>query len=201
MKKMFLKKHDLLQGYYPFKESQTANFMLQDLQRMLNFEHYYAFSWEYLHLTLTKNNTILLWDSSYIKQKAMDISFSTQEEKQEFDAAYSQYSVKRWNDMPKLELSTQNYHMLVDKWKEFKQLKPIYVIFFHDEKTNFVDIESKDVLSQQDFDDMKKEHEIFLKYQKAWDTYDRSHPNRSEIWRSPADDEYEERWQQYLDKE
>ena len=194
MKRVFFYYNDLLNSYcIANKKEQTANFELQNLKFALEIKNPYK-----LHLTQS-DNKMTLWSSDNIKQQASP-QFNTKEENDAFSQAYSQYSKKRWNDMPKLEITLQNYATIIQKWNNIVDTKPEYIIFSQDD-TGYVDLVGKDKLSEQDLHDIKIEHEKYLKYKSAWEKYEQAYPNRSEIWSSPADDEYEADWQKFYDQE
>lgn len=144
-------------------------------------------------------NKILLWSSDYTKQMA-DFPELNHEEKMAVYAEYRKYVKKRWDDMPKIEMSLQNYEEITEKWNAILEQKPQYIIFSQDDN-GYVDLIGKQELSEQDLQDMKIEHEKYLRYKKAWDAYEQANPDRSEVWRSSADDEYEADWQKYYDQE
>lgn len=193
MQKIFLKYHEQLQGYYNFDSSQTCNFILQDL-------FFFLIDMHDNNLRLSSlPNKVILWDSDNIKQKA-DLQFETLEEKRAFDQAYSQYSAKRWYDMPILEMSLQNYEIIAQKWNNILKIKPKYIILSQDD-AGYVDLVGKDELSQQDLADMKHEHGKYLKYQAAYDKYTKSRPDIvDELWHGPESSEYEADWQKFLDE-
>ena len=107
MKRVFFKYNDLLNSYcVANKKEQTANFELQNLKIILETKNPYK-----LHLTQS-DNKIILWSSDKIKQQA-SLQFNSKEKNDEFSQTYSQYSNKRWHDMPKLEITLQNYEMII----------------------------------------------------------------------------------------
>lgn len=205
--KIFLKLNDRKDRYWMFEGAQTQNYMLQYLHSSLEQELFeiikkfndgcQSINWEGLRLDLLNKNTILLWHFDYIKGMA-NIDFKTKQEMEDYYKAYSEYSDKRWDDMPKLEMSLQNYQEILEKWETIKEAKPEYIIFSQDDQ-GYVDLIGKNELSQEDIADMKTEHQKFLKRQKAWKKYIHAHPNRSEVWRSPEDSEFEADWQKYLE--
>lgn len=196
MKKYCLKLSSNIVGYGPVKEFYTMNFALQDLWFFLNTDQY---TW--LHLIEDeKNNKIILWSEWGLKKQAKVI-FDNQAEKQAFDDAYRVYYRKRWFDMSKLEMSKENYELVVQQWEEISKRMPEYVIFTqHD--SGFVEIIGKDELSEQDLADMRRENEKYLRYQEAWKKYTNSFkPYRSSEWRSPADEEYEADFKPFFDED
>lgn len=197
--------------YYPFKEAQTANFELQNLQDWLLVFGFKDFNYldddrgmiyESLQIVkMLKSNKVVLWSHDNIKPMA-HIQFEIDKELEKikaFHQGYIEYSDKRWEDMPKLEMSTQNYEEIVCKWQKIMKQKPQFLIFSQDDSGR-VELIGKDELLLQDLADMKIEHGKYLKYRAAWEKYNAAKPNRSEVWRSPVDDEYEADWQKYYDK-
>ena len=194
MKRVFFKYNDLLNSYcVANKKEQTANFELQNLKIILETKNPYK-----LHLTHS-DNKIILWSSDKIKQQA-SLQFNSKEKNDEFSQTYSQYCNKRWHDMPKLEITLQNYEMIIQKWNEIINSKPEYIIFSQD-NVGYVDLIGKDELSAQDLADMKIEHEKYLKYKTAYDKYTKSRPDiTDDLWYGPESSEYEADWQKFLDE-
>lgn len=195
MKKNFFKYDSVWKGYVLFEGAQTSNFSLQNLYHALSYgicdKNLTSMQFEYLQL-MRHEEKIYVWDSDEMKPMA-DVKFT-----EEYFNAYSEYSDKRWDDMPKLELTLKNYEEIIDKWEVIKNTKPTYIIFSQDD-TGYVDLVGKNELSQQDIVDMKLEHEKYLKYDEAFKKYASENPNRSEVWRSPEDSEFEADWQKYLE--
>ena len=209
MKKLFLKLTDSKNRYWIFKDAQTKNFLLSDLvffleawgSKDISWLHQYSeMTWESIHLSKKDNNTIYLYNSDNIKQRA-NVQFETQEKKENFYELYRQYSKKRWQDMPILYMSIKNYEEIVQKWQDIvlKQ-RPNYIILSQND-AGYVDLIGKDELSQQDLADMKIEHEKYLKYKAAYDKYTKSRPDiTDELWHGPESSEYEADWQKFLDE-
>lgn len=200
MKKIFLKFNRDLLAYIIFENAQTANFSLQNLYHALrhkicmkNLKSMSFENWE----TIRYGDKVLILDSDNMKPMA-DIDFKTKQEMEDWYKSYREYSKKRWDDMPKLWMSWDNYQEIISKWDKVREQKPPYIIFSQDDQ-GYVDLVGKQELSQQDLADMKIEHEKYLKYRKAWQKYERAHPNRSEVWSSPEDSEFEADWQKYLE--
>ena len=208
MKKVFLKYYEQVAGYHNFNNSQTSNFILQDLFFFLRawgsrdiswIKKYGGLTWESIQLSSKDNNTLYLYNSDNIKQKA-DILSIPEEKKDSFDREYSQYSEKRWADMPTLEMSIQNYEEILSKSNNIIDTKPQFIIISQDD-TGYVDLVGKDELSEQDLADMKIEHEKYLKYKAAYDKYVQSRPDIvDDLWHGPESSEYEADWQKFLDE-
>ncbi|MCX5923107.1 MAG: hypothetical protein NTU89_00920, partial [Candidatus Dependentiae bacterium] len=126
--------------------------------------------------------------------------FDNPADQQAFDDAYRVYYRKRWFDMSKLEMSTENYELVQKQWEEISKRMPEYVMLTQDD-SGFVEMVGKDTLSEQDLVDTKRENEKFLRYQAAWQKYINSFkPYRSSEWRSPADEEYEADFKPFFDE-
>jgi tRNA/tmRNA/rRNA uracil-C5-methylase (TrmA/RlmC/RlmD family) len=195
MKKVFLQNYEN-RRYLIFEGAQTKNFDLQDLSFILETDQY---TW--LHIIEDeKNNKIILWSEFGLKRKAK-VVFDKTEDQQDFDDAYRAYYRKRWFDMSKLEMSTENYALVQKQWKEISKRMPEYVIFTQYD-SGFIEIVGKDELSELDLADMKRENEKCLRYQEAWQEYISSFkPYRSSEWRSPADEEYEADFKPFFDED
>ncbi|MBM17512.1 MAG: hypothetical protein CL947_00405, partial [Epsilonproteobacteria bacterium] len=96
-----------------------------------------------------------------------------------------------------------DWEALQKKWDQLKKKKYQYLIFTLDDSGSLdkVDIVGKNELSDQDKKDMQQEHEKYLKYEKARQRYIANHPDYSEVWRGPQDDEYEADIMKYYDKD
>ena len=55
-----------------------------------------------------------MWDIKNQKRK----SFISLEDKKKYDEAYSQYNKKRWDDMPILRITKQNYEQVLREWEK-----------------------------------------------------------------------------------
>lgn len=209
MKKLF-KKLNQENRYFTPKESQTQNFDLQNLWSALCiwgnknlswFYDYNSLNWEWLQLNKLKDeNKVFLWDTSSIKSQAKKEGLSKMEQ-DAFDAAYEAYYDKRWDDVPKLFMTIENYVEIVQKWQRIVlQERPNYIILSQDD-TGYVDLVGKDELSEQDVADMQHEHQKFLKYKAAYDKYSDSRPDIvDELWHGPESSEYEADWQKFLEE-
>ena len=193
MKKYFIQLYPNDIDYGQIKNFYTKNFALQYLWFSL-----YRPQYDWVHISKLPDK-VLLWSSDYTKQMA-DFPELTSEEKMAVYLEYRKYVKTRWDNMPKLEMSVQNYEEITEKWKKIIEQKPQYIIFSQDDN-GYVDLIGKQEFSEQDLQDMKIEHEKYLRYKKAWDAYEQANPDRSEVWRSSADDEYEADWQKYYDQE
>ena len=201
MKKIF---KILLEGakhYEIVPESQTANWVLHDLWMFLSawgdddpsrIKTSNGMNWEWLSLDKMPNKKeVFLWDTDSIKKQA-EMPELSRAEQYAFDNAYEVYLEKRWNDMPQLIMAIDNYVEIVKKWQRLiLNLRPKYIILSQD-NAGYVDLVGKDELSEQDLHDIKIEHEKYLKYEKAWQAYQKDHPDQSDVWRGPQDNEFEE---------
>ncbi len=191
MKKYFIKLYQEYKIYGPINDLYTKNFDLQFLWFFL-----YRSQYDWINISITAEK-VVLWNSENLKNM-VDIDFKTKQEMEDFYKSYREYSKKRWDDMPKLEMTLKNYEEIIQKWNHIVDTMPEYIIFSQDDQ-GYVDLVAKQELSQQDLADMKIEHEKYLKYSAAKEKYERAYPNRSEVWRSPEDSEFEADWQKYLE--
>ena len=198
MNKFFLKLSSDNDGYEIF---QTKNFELSDLFLFLQawgdsdsnrIKTSNGLNWEWLSLRkMSGEKYVYLWDRDSVKDPAV-ISNLSPAEQHAFDNAYEVYLEKRWDDMSKLIMTIENYIEIVYKWQRIAlgiQLK--YIILSQD-AAGYVDLIGKDELSEQDRQDMEIEHEKYLKYKEACEAYDKDHPDHSDLWRGPQDNEFEE---------
>ena len=197
MKKLLLIRSQDKDGYGIF---QTKNFELSDLFLFLQAWGEYdankiktctGMDWEWLSLDKMRDEKyVYLWDRDSIKKQAK-ISDLSPAEQYAFDNEYEIYREKAWDDMSKLIMTTENYIEVVHKWQKIVLgLQPSYFILSQDD-AGYVDLIGKDELSEQDRQDMENEHEKYLKYEKARQAYQKDHPDQSDLWRGPQDNEFE----------
>ena len=198
----FFKVLDKSNHYKVVPESQTSNWSLYDLWIFLStwgerdsneINTCNGLSVESLSLgKMPDKKCVYLWDRDSIKEKA-EIPDLSRAEQYAFDNAYKVYLEKRWKDMPQLIMTMENYIEIVHKWQKLVlNLRPSYIILSQDD-AGYLDLIGKDELSQQDLQDMKIEHEKYLKYEKARQAYEKDHPDYSDdVWRGPQDNEFEE---------
>ncbi|MBP9765350.1 hypothetical protein KBD08_03375 [Candidatus Babeliales bacterium] len=210
MKKIYLKLTDDQSRYWIFKNAQTQNYTLGNLIWFLEAWGDYdskkiyttrSMNWEWLHLDKSLDEkTVCLWDSSDIKKKAKIQNLSPAEKKA-FDDAYNEYYDKRYDDIPKLCMNIENYVEITEKWQKIvSQAQYTYIILSQDD-AGYVDLVGKNELSDQDLQDMQREHQKYLKRQAAYAKYVASRPDIfDDIWYGPESSEYEDDWKKFLDE-
>jgi hypothetical protein len=144
---------------------------------------------------------VWIWCVFYIKEQEYK-KFQTIEESIAYDDRYEEYYDKRWEEAPKAKISIDDWQQLQQKWKQVQKELPQYVIFTLDDSgpTDKIEILGKNELSSEDIQEIKIEHEKYLKYQQARQKYMQCHPDYSDIWRGPQDDEYEADIMKYYEK-
>ena len=140
------------------------------------------------------SDAALIWSSEFFKDQFIDDDGKWLQ----FSDRYDEYYDKRWEEMPQVDLLLDDWNDLQKQWAQIKKDKPKYIMIELDDSgrndpavRDKVTITPKDELSQQDLDYIKQEHEKYLKYQAAKQKYIENHPDYSEVWRGPQDDEYE----------
>ena len=157
---------------------------------------------EDMDVNITKDDkSVLVWSDDSFKESAVD--FIGDRETDIFEEAYDKYYDKRWDEMPQVDISLEDWDILKEKWKQLKKEKPKVIVFELDDSglLDKVDVYGKDELSPEDINYIEQEHEKYLKYEKARQKYIANHPDYSEVWRGPQDDEYEEDIMKYYDKD
>jgi len=141
---------------------------------------------------LSDKDIVFIWSKDLIKDVQKN-NFHSQQEESTFENTYYEYYNKRWEEMSKIEMSIEDWEILKQRWKIIKKEKPLYTMFELDDSGSLdkVNILGKNELSQEDIDYIKQEHEKYLKYEKARQKYIANHPDYSDVWRGPQDDEYE----------
>ena len=137
---------------------------------------------------------VSIWTSEFFKDQFLDDDGKWLQ----FSDRYDEYYDKRWDEMPNVRLTIKAWNDLQRQWAQIKKDKPRYIMIELDDSgrndpavRDKVTITPKDELSQEDLDYIKQEHEKYLKYQAAKQKYIDNHPDYSEVWRGPQDDEYE----------
>lgn len=150
---------------------------------------------------MSKLRQLCIWCAFFIKKKERK-TFINQEEGMSYFLKYEEYYNKRWEEAPKVKISIDDWENLQQKWRQVKKKLPRYVIFALDDSgfTDKIEIIGKNDLSQEDIQEIQIEHEKYLKYQQARQKYIQKHPNYTDIWRGPQDDEYEADIMKYYEK-
>lgn len=195
MKKAFYKISNGLISYSNYKNFQTSSSKLSLAHSALNPIEDFCPEVEHD----SRNKTVLIW-SRHSYQERPDIIFQTLQEEDAFNNAYWEYRDKRWEDMPKVNMSLEDYNALVAKWEKIKKEKPEYVIFTLDDSQQLdkIDVIGKNQLSEQDFLDMEREHEEYLVWKEAKCLYNTDHEIVDDYWRSPADSIYDANITKYI---
>lgn len=103
MRKVFLKYYETRYGIV--EDSQTINFDLQNLWSSFDYTN----NWIMVDIEDDGWVTIrCMWDMKTKKWK----DFISLDDKKKYDAAYSQYNRKRWDDMPILQITKKNYEQV-----------------------------------------------------------------------------------------
>ena len=188
MKKAFFQKHNIFEGYHIPEGMLTRNFELYHINGAIDPIEDTLVNCEIVN---RENKVYIYSDESFKKQEYKE--FATLEEGVAREEDYERYYDKRWEEIPKVEMSIEDWEELKKKWKKIKEESPKYIMFILDDSgpLDKVKIIGKDELSQEDLGYIKVEHEKYLKYEKARQKYIQNHPDYSEVWRGPQDDEYE----------
>ena len=188
IKKIYLSLDD---DYYGIKKHyRTNNQCLHFLSMALDEEFI-----DEIRLEEVKSQNIVdVWSRNSLKKQLLDDDGNWLQ----FSDRYDEYYDKRWEEIPRVELTIQSWNDLQKQWAQIKKDQPKYIMIDLDDSgrndpavRDKVTITPKDELSQQDLDYIKQEHEKYLKYQAAKQKYIENHPDYSEVWRGPQDDEYE----------
>ncbi len=141
-------------------------------------------------------NKVILWSRKKIKEALTPEHFNAHQDctrLKDFWAyvdRYHKYSRKRLKEMPAIRISRQNYEQLKQQIETLYQRRPQYLILReHDD--GHVDMLEQNELSPEDIKNMNREHKIYQNYKKRLEAYQKAHPNRSYVWRSPEDNEFE----------
>tara|TARA_B100000674_G_C37825288_1_gene907806 strand:+ start:48 stop:644 length:597 start_codon:yes stop_codon:yes gene_type:complete len=198
MKKIYLKLSAIYEGYTVPDDFRNNHNELYTLSMALEL---YEYDWIRI-LQIPNKNILLIYSEESFKEQ-VELEFETEKEEDVFEDAYIAYRNKREKEIPEVELSFEDWEILKHKWEQITKEKPGYVVFELDDSglLDKVDVYGKGELSQEDVNYIKQEHEKYLKYEKARQKYIQNHPDYSEVWRGPQDDEYEADIMKYYDKD
>lgn len=165
----------------------SKNFPLDNLFIFLDVKEE---CWVKAREDINNSKKIMLLSEKSLKKNLNPKDFDSYDKFLTYVDQYHLYTNKRLKEMPAIRIFKDNLEFLEQQWQGIYQRKPKYLIFRqHD--NGFVDILEKNELSAEDITIMNREHKIYLNYKKRWEQYLAAHPYRSNIWRSPADNEYE----------
>lgn len=205
-------KYDIDFGYQVFKQAQTKNYSLQNLyfflagwsQDMLDLNKLtYANNLEWIEIEKNEeNNEIVIWSQICIKKAIKFHDFLPQKEALSSLNVYYLYVDRRWAEIKNLTISFSNYNQILDSWKKIKEENPLYIVFSLDESNDLdkVSLIGKNELSKEDLENMQRDHEEYLRWQKALQLYNSDHEIVDDLWRSPADSVYDVDIAMYLDR-
>ena len=150
---------------------------------------------------ISSKNLVFIWSDDSLRQQAK-LEFKTLKERYEFDKEYKKYYDKRWEEMPKIEITLENYEKLKQKFENIKKEKPKFIVFILDNSgpLDKVELIEKNELSQEDLQDIKFEHAQYIRLEKAEQIYNYDHDVIDNIWRSHADSVYDSDIEKYLDR-
>ena len=171
----------------------TRNLPLYDLYNHLDYDQERLIEVEEDEKDPSK---VIIWSRNNIKRALQPEDFNAHQDFTRlkdylaYGKEYRKYGRKRFKEMPAIRISRENYEQLKQQFEGLYKRKHQYLIMReHDD--GHVDMLEKDELSEQDIAIMNREHKIFQNYIKRLETYQKAHPNRSYIWRCPADNEFE----------
>lgn len=114
------------------------------------------------------------------------------EQYQKFRIAYEKYWNKRWNEIPKIKITKQNYEKILHEWKECNQKKSKYVVIQIDDQ-GWISLIPQDTLTPEDLELIAKDQKLYDAFQKKQNEYlefYKHKPYKNNIWSSPADSEF-----------
>lgn len=211
MKKMFLKKDDG-NRYHSLnifdKEFATRNVIVKDKQEMIyGYGFCYNDALDILLMGLHDNSQfreahnivvddikrykkVWIWSRENIKTDALSDDIYSVENYER----YEQYEAKRWDEIPKIEMSISDWQELKARWKEVKNLRPPYIMLELDDSGSLdkVQVTALDSLSEDDLEYTMTSILHCIKYKQAWYAYASNLINyNQEHWQCAQDDEYE----------
>ena len=198
MKKIYLKLSTAYKDYTLPDNFRNNHNELYTLSMALD-----PYEYDWIRILQMPNKNILLIYSEESFKEQVELEFETEKEENVFEDAYIAYRNKREQDISEIKLSLEDWKILKHKWEQITKEKFGYVVFELDDSgpLDKVDVYGKDELSQEDITYIEQEHEKYLKYEKAHQRYIANHPDYSEVWRGPQDDEYEADIMKYYDKD
>ncbi len=181
MRKIFLKKSDFNKDkYWIIEEGRTINFDLKILKDSFNPRY------DWIEIEDEGYGHITVWSRWEIKDRDQEKSFADNV----YNHGYRGYFLKRYDEMPKLMLTQENYDQVKKEYKKMTQeMTDEYVVIQKDD-TGKVSIKSQQKLSQEDEDYIKKYLAIYEKFVNKLNVYRAKHAPFSRIWRSQKDSEF-----------
>ena len=187
-------KYDLYDKYTYREKIPTRNLPLEYL-----FDYLYGREQDE-RLEISKNdmipNKVILWSKKNIKEALEHKDFNLDQDATRLQdyltycKQFGKYGRKRLKEMPAIRISCENYEQLKEQFENLNQRKPQYLIM-REHEDGHVDMLEQNELSPEDIKNMDREHKIYQNYKKRLEAYQKAHPNRSYIWRSPEDNEFE----------
>ncbi len=179
---------------YTYREKiPTRNIPLENLYNRLDDDQ---MRWIEVEEDKKDPNKIIIWSRDNIKASLMPQNFNAHQDFTRikdylaYCKEFGKYGRKRFKEMPAIRIFRENYESLKQQFEGVRKRKPQYLIMReHDD--GYVDMLEKNELSEQDIAIMHREHKIFQNYIKRLEAYQKAHPNRSYVWRSPEDNEFE----------
>jgi hypothetical protein len=189
MKKLYLKLNNQNNDYWYMEQAFCSAVALSRLPKALSKYHN---DFDMNIDIISHKNQVVIWAGDLIKNQTK-LEFATWQEKLDFDQAYEKYFDKRYEEIPKLRISLQNWKELQKKWEQLQKSNFEYVMFTLDdsEVINVVDVVGKNEITDQEWTEIKQDHEQFMRYRTAQEAYRKSLADYDYEWRGPQDDEYE----------
>ena len=182
---------DPLYGYRD--KPPTRNNPLYDLYNRLDDDQ---MRWIEIEEDEKNPKNLIIWSRKNIKEGLMPNDFNVHQDFTRlkdylvYSKQFCKYSRKRFKEMPAIRISRENYEQLKQQFAGVYQRQPQYLIMReHDDGR--VDMLEKNELSQEDIANMNREHKIFQNYIKRLEAYRKAYSNRSHIWHSLEDNEFE----------
>ena len=122
IRKVFFKKISE-RSYNLFDNNQTPYGELYDTYRALH--NNYAEYW--INLEVGEDGSVVIWSSWSIQRKA-NFKFKTQEDQDSYDQDYFKYLERRFKDMPRVDMTAENYEKLQKQFEQLQIDKPPYFV-------------------------------------------------------------------------
>ena len=151
---------------------------------------------EYWINTSAKDGMVTIWSDWSIQRKA-NFKFKTQEDQDSYDQDYFKYLERRFKDMPRVDMTAENYEKLQKQFEQLQIDKPPYFVISQNSE-GWVSLDGKEELTDQDKKEVEEDTKKFWKIYNLRKAYVEKYPLKRLDWAGVESELYEA---DYLDPE
>lgn len=184
MKKIFLHQSKLNSSRY-----WISNKGLSCHQELIYLWESFSYTNQEISVNRDEDGWVTIWSYWDMKDKKRK-KFISLQEAEVYDQAYSEYWYKRYAEIPKLEITQQNYDDIVAQWEKINKAKKTkYVVIIQDD-FGVVSFELKDELSREEQKYLDQDLEKYNKFIEKLRMYELVSGGGSRDWSGPEDSEF-----------